>query len=382
MAEKRDYYEVLGVQKGASDDEIKKAYRKKAKQYHPDLNPGDKVAEANFKEVNEAYAILSDEEKRRRYDQFGHSGVDDSGAGGFGGFDFGGFGGMDVDLGDIFGSFFGGGSQRGARRNGPRKGADIQQNIVLTFEQAAMGFDTKIEVTCSEDCPDCKGTGAKNGTEIETCSVCHGSGQMRTQQRTPFGVFQNVTTCNTCMGTGKVIKERCSKCSGKGKVKKTKTINVKIPAGIDHGQVLTVRGEGNHGTNGGPAGDVYLSVTVKPHKLFTRDGYDVHCTVPITFIEATLGAEIEVPTLNGKAKIKIPEGTQNGVTFRLRGEGIKKLRGSGSGDQLVKIVVEIPKQLNSQQKKLLKAFGDSMGMNNHEQKKSFFDKMKETIKKA
>lgn len=377
MAEKRDYYEVLGIKKGAGDDEIKKAYRKKAKQYHPDLNPGDKAAEASFKEVNEAYAILSDPEKKSRYDQFGHRGVDDNGAGGFGGFDFGGFGGMDVDLGDIFGSFFGGGSsQRGARRNAPRKGADIQQTILLSFEQAAKGFETKIDVTIDENCPDCKGTGAKNGTEIETCSVCGGSGQVRQQQRTPFGVFQNVTTCNTCMGSGKVIKERCSKCSGKGKVRKTKTISVKIPAGIDHGQVLTVRGEGNHGINGGPAGDVYLAVTVKPHKLFTRDGYDVHCTVPITFVDATLGTEIEVPTLNGKAKIKIPEGTQNGTTFRLRGEGIKKLRMPGSGDQLVKIIVEIPRDLNSQQKKLLKEFGASMGMKNHQQQKSFFDKLK------
>lgn len=378
MAEnKRDYYEVLGVQKGATEDEIKKAYRKMAKKYHPDLNPGDKEAEAKFKEVNEAYAVLSDADKRSRYDRFGHGGVDDSGAGGFNGFNgFGGFGDMDVDLGDIFGSFFGGGSTRTQRRNGPRKGADIQQNIVLEFEQAAKGFDTKIQVTCSEDCPDCKGTGAKGGTAIETCSACHGTGQVRQQQRTPFGVFQNVTTCSACMGTGKVIKERCGKCGGKGKIRKTKTISVKIPAGIDNGQVLTVRGEGNHGVNGGPAGDVYLAVTVKPHKIFTRDGYDVLCTVPITFVEATLGAEIEVPTLNGKAKVKIPEGTQNGTTFRLRGEGIKKLRGVGSGDQLVKINVEVPRQLNSQQKKLLKQFGDSMGMNNHQQKKSFFDKIK------
>ncbi len=371
MAEKRDYYEVLGVQKGAGDDEIKKAYRKKAKQYHPDLNPGDKAAEASFKEVNEAYAILSDPEKKSRYDQYGHRGVDDNGAGGFGGFDFGGFGGMDVDLGDIFGSFFGGGQQRGARRNGPRKGADIQQNIVLSFEQAAKGFETKIDITVSEDCTDCKGTGAKNGTEIETCSTCGGSGQVRQQQRTPFGVFQNVTTCNTCMGTGKVVKERCTKCSGKGKIRRTKTINVKIPAGIDHGQVLTVRGEGNHGANGGPAGDVYLVVTVKPHKLFTREGYDVHCTIPISFVDATLGAEIEVPTLNGTAKIKVPEGTQTGTKFRLRGEGIKKLRMPGNGDQIVKITVEVPKNLNSQQKKLLKEFGNAMGGNHH---KSFFKK--------
>ncbi len=379
MAEKRDYYEVLGVSKGASDDEIKKAYRKKAKEFHPDLHPGDKQAEASFKEVNEAYAVLSDEDKKRKYDQFGHAGVDDNGMGGFGG--FGGFGDMDFDLGDIFGSFFGGGGRSSGRQNGPRKGADIQQNVVLTFEQAAKGYETKIDVTCTEECLDCRGTGAKDGKAIETCPNCNGSGQVRQQQRTPFGVFQNVTTCSNCRGTGKIIKERCDKCNGKGKVSRRKTINVKIPAGIDHGQVITVRGEGNHGVNGGPAGDVYLTITIMPHKFFTRDGYNVHCTVPVTFVEAALGAEVEVPTLNGKAKIKIPEGTQNGTVFRLRGEGISKLRNPGTGDQLVKIIVETPRQLNAEQKKLLKAFGDSMGIKNHQEKKSFFEKMKENKKK-
>lgn len=382
MAEKRDYYEVLGLQKGASDDEIKKAYRQMAKKYHPDLNPGDKEAEAKFKEANEAYSVLSDSEKKARYDQFGHAGTDDSGAYGAGGFGgFGGFGDMDIDIGDIFGSFFGGGTTRTARRNGPVRGADIEQNLQLTFEEAAKGVEVELNVSRYENCDDCDGTGAKKGTSVETCSVCNGTGQVRHQQRTPFGVFQNVTTCTACGGEGKVIKEKCSKCGGRGQVRKTRKIKVKIPAGIDNGQTLTIRNEGHHGKKGGPSGDVYVTVQIRPHKLFTRRGYDVHCTIPITFVEATLGTEIDVPTLYGKVKLKIPEGTQNATSFRLRGEGIQKIRGNGKGDQYVKVLVEIPKNLNAHQKKLLTEFGDSLGNNNYQQKKGFFETVRDMWKK-
>lgn len=382
MAEKRDYYEVLGVQKGASDDEIKKAYRKLAKKYHPDLNPGDKNAEANFKEVNEAYSVLSDSDKRSRYDRFGHAGTDESGAyggaGGFGG--FGGFGDMDIDLGDIFGSFFGGGT-RTSRRNGPQRGADIEQNLQLTFEEAAKGVEVEINISRYENCDSCKGTGAKGGTAVETCSVCHGSGQVRTQTRTPFGVMQNVGTCSACGGTGSIIKDKCTKCGGRGQIRVTKKINVKIPAGIDNGQTLTVRGEGHCGKKGGPNGDVYLTIQIRKHKIFTRKGFDVYCTIPITFVEATLGTEIDVPTLNGNVKLKIPEGTQNATSFRLRGEGIERLRGNGKGDQYVKVLVEVPKNLNQNQKELLKKFGDSLGASNYQQKKGFFETVKEMFKK-
>lgn len=381
LANKRDYYEVLGLSKGASDDEIKKAYRKLAKKYHPDLNPDDKQAEANFKEVNEAYAVLSDSDKKAKYDQFGHAGVDEQGGfggGGFGG--FGGFGGMDVDLGDIFGSFFGGGSSSASRRNGPQRGADIEQTIQLTFEEAAKGKAIELNVSRYEKCDECDGSGAKKGTSAETCSNCQGRGTVNVVKRTMLGMMQSTTTCPACGGKGKVIKEKCTKCGGSGQERKTKKINVKIPAGIDHGQTLTVRGEGHCGKNGGPNGDVYVTVLIKPDKIFTRNGYDVHCTMPITFIEATLGAELEVATLHGKVKIKIPEGTQNGTSFRLRGEGIEKLRGSGRGDQYVKILVEVPKKLNAKQKKKLEEFGESLGLENFQQKKGFLDKIKEKMK--
>lgn len=382
MAEKKDYYEVLGVSKDASVDDIKKAYRKKAKQYHPDLNPGDKASEKSFKEANEAYEVLSDSDKKSRYDRFGHAGTDESGAYGGGGAysGFGGFGGgdMEIDINDIFGSFFGG-STRTQRHGGPQRGADIEQSVVLSFEEAAKGLETDINISRFENCSECSGSGAKKGTTTETCQTCHGTGQIRHQQRTPLGVFQNVATCTTCGGEGKIVKEPCEKCSGKGQTRITRKINVKIPAGIDHGQTLTLRGEGNHGKKGGPAGDLYITVSVRQHSIFTRNGYDVHCIVPITFIEATLGAEIDVPTLSGKMKLKIPEGTQNGTSFRMRGEGIQKLRSSAKGDQYVKIAIEVPKQLNSNQRKLLREFGNSLNQNNFEQQKTFFKKMKETL---
>lgn len=380
LAEKRDYYEVLGLSKGASDDEIKKAYRKLAKKYHPDLNPDDKQAEANFKEVNEAYAVLSDSDKKSKYDQFGHAGVDEQG--GFGGGGFGGFGGFgDIDLGDIFGSFFGGGSSSSsARRNGPQRGADIEQTIQLTFEEAAKGTSVELNINRYENCEECGGSGAKKGTSPETCSNCQGRGTVNVVKRTMLGMMQSTTTCPTCGGRGKIIKEKCSKCGGSGQERKAKKISVKIPAGIDHGQTMTLRGEGHRGKNGGPSGDVYLTILIKPDKLFARKGYDVYYTMPITFIEATLGAEIEVPTLHGKVKLKIPEGTQNGTSFRLRGEGMEKLRGSGRGDQYVEIIVEVPKKLNSKQKKKLEDFGESLGLENFQQKKGFLDKIKEKLK--
>ena len=381
MADKRDYYDVLGLSRGASDDEIKKAYRKLAKKYHPDLNPDDKKAETNFKEVNEAYAVLSDKDKKARYDQFGHAGVDESG--GFGG---GGFGGMDVDLGDIFGSFFGGGSSffggggGGARRNGPQRGADIEQRIELTFEQAAKGTKLDLNISRYENCSECGGSGAKKGTSPETCSVCGGRGSVNTVKRTMLGMMQTTAPCTACGGKGQIIKEKCSSCNGSGQERKTKKINIKVPAGIDHGQTITLRGEGHRGKNGGPSGDVYVTIFIKPDKIFTRNGFDVYCKMPITFIEATLGAEIDVATLHGKVNLKIPEGTQNGTKFRLRGEGIERLRGNGRGDQIVEVVVEVPKKLNSNQKKKLKEFGDSLGLDNFQEKKSFLDKLKEKIK--
>ncbi len=384
MAEKRDYYEVLGVSKTATDDEIKKAYRKLAKKYHPDLNPGDKKAETNFKEVNEAYAVLSDSEKKAKYDQFGHAGVDGNGGfggGGFGG--FGSFGGMDVDLGDIFGSFFGGGSSGGssARRNGPQRGTDIEQRVELTFEEAAKGASLELNISRYENCSACGGSGAKKGTSPETCPTCGGRGTVNTVKRTMLGMMQTSSTCSACGGRGKIIKEKCTSCGGSGQVRKTKKINVKIPSGIDHGQTLTLRGEGNRGKNGGPNGDVYVTVFIKPDKIFTRNGYDVYCTMPITFIEATLGAEVDVATLHGKVKLKIPEGTQNGTAFRLRNEGIDRLRGGGRGDQIVKVTVEVPKKLNANQKKKLQEFGESLGLDNFQQKKGFLDKLREKLKK-
>ena len=285
-----------------------------------------------------------------------------------------------MDLGDIFGSFFGGGSSSASRRNGPQRGADIEQTIQLTFEEAAKGKAIELNVSRYEKCDECDGSGAKKGTSAETCSNCQGRGTVNVVKRTMLGMMQSTTTCPACGGKGKVIKEKCTKCGGSGQERKTKKINVKIPAGIDHGQTLTVRGEGHCGKNGGPNGDVYVTVLIKPDKIFTRNGYDVHCTMPITFIEATLGAELEVATLHGKVKIKIPEGTQNGTSFRLRGEGIEKLRGSGRGDQYVKILVEVPKKLNAKQKKKLEEFGESLGLENFQQKKGFLDKIKEKMK--
>lgn len=358
--QKRDYYEVLGIGKGASDDEIKKAYRKLAKENHPDLHPDDKGAEARFKEINEAYEVLSDGDKRAKYDQFGHAGVDPNfGAGGFGG----GFGGMDFDLGDIFGSIFGGGFGGGAttrNRNAPRKGESLRVGISVSFEEAAFGCEKEISVSRVDKCETCGGTGCEKGTTPERCSNCNGTGTVYTQQRTPFGVMQTTGECPKCHGTGKIIHQPCKTCRGAGAVRKQKKISVSIPAGIDNGQTISLRGQGNAGVNGGPAGDLLITVAVRPHNMFKREGSSVLCQMDISVTQAILGAELEVPTIDGKVKYTIPEGTQSGTVFRLRGKGIPYLRGSGRGDQYVTVNIKIPKNLTSEQKELLIKFDESL----------------------
>ena len=384
MAEKRDFYEVLGIQKGASDDEIKKAFRKMAKKYHPDLHPGDAEAEKNFKEVNEAYGVLSDPEKKSRYDQFGHAGVDPSygqgaGGGGFGG--FGGFGGGFDDIGDIFSSFFGGGmgGSSSSRRNAPTRGQDRRERVTITFEEAAFGCKKDISFARVETCPDCNGTRAAKGTSPKKCTNCGGSGMTRTQQRTPLGVFQSQHPCNVCSGTGNIIETPCPTCSGRGNIRKQKNLTVNIPAGIDDGQSIVLSGQGDAGTNGGPNGDAYVTVNIKKHSMFTREGMNVYCDVPITFAEAALGATINVPTLDGDVEYSIPEGTQSGTVFTLKGKGITEIRGSRRGNFIFTVNVEVPKNLNAKQKELLKAFAETCGEKNNVQKKNFFDKMKDLL---
>ena len=382
MAEKRDYYEVLGIGKNATDAEIKSAYRKLAKKYHPDLNPGNKEAEEKFKEVNEANDVLSDPQKRQRYDQFGFAGVDPNyaaanggGAGGFGG----GFGG--VDLGDIFGDIFGGGFGGGfsgfgggsstRTANAPRKGHDIQASVILTFEEAAHGCSKKITINRQDTCPDCGGTGAAKGTSPETCPDCGGRGYVVTQQRTPFGVMQSQQPCSHCGGRGTIIRNPCKTCRGTGKTAARKSLEINIPAGIDDDQNIALRGQGDAGSNGGPAGDVIVHVTVKADPMFERDGYDVTIHVPITFSQAVLGDDVEVPTVDGRIVQHIPEGTQSGTKFRLRG------RGRGRGDQYVIVDVEIPKKVTRAQREALKAFEDSMKEDNYEKRKGFFKNLRD-----
>jgi len=387
MAEqRRDLYEVLELQKGASDDEIKKAYRKLAKKYHPDLNPGDKAAEEKMKEVNAAYEVLSDKEKKARYDQFGHAGIDPSYGAGAGGAGFGGF--EDFDLGDIFGSMFGGGFGGGGfsgfggqqRRSGPMRGENVRVVVSLTFEEAAFGCEKTVNINRNENCGECGGTGAKKGTSAETCPTCGGTGQVKTTQRTPFGVFASTGPCQNCRGTGKVIKTPCDNCRGTGKVRKNRTIKVKIPAGIDDGQTVSLRGEGQAGSNGGPAGDLYVTVSVKEHKLFKREGQDVLLEMPVSFVQATLGATLTVPTIDGKVQYNMPEGTQHGTIFRLKGSGIPNLNGKGRGDQYVKVNIEIPRNLTGEQKDLLRKFEEAVGDSYYESKKGFFSKVKDLFK--
>ena len=373
MAEKRDYYEVLGVSKGASDSEIKSAYRKLAKKYHPDMNPGDKEAEAKFKEASEAYAVLSDADKRRQYDQFGHAAFD-GGAGGAGGFDFGGMDMGDI-FGDIFGDFFGGGRSRG-QSNGPMKGQNIRTSVRITFEEACFGVDKEIDVTLKEECATCHGTGAKPGTSPETCKKCGGKGQVVFTQQSLFGVVRNVQACPDCHGTGKIIKERCSDCSGSGYISKRKKISVSIPAGIDNGQCVRIRDKGEPGVNGGQRGDLLVEVVVSRHPIFQRQDRDIFSTAPITFAQAALGGDVRIKTVDGEVIYTVKPGTQTNTRVRLRNKGVPSLRNKQvRGDHYVTLVVEVPTKMNSEQKELLEAFDKAMyGEKNKDETPSYKNK--------
>ena len=376
MADKRDFYEVLGLQKGASEDDIKKAYRQMAKKYHPDLNPGDKEAEARFKEVGEAYEVLSDPEKKARYDQYGHAGVDPNFGAGYGG-------GVNVDFGDIgdifssiFGGGFGGGGGRRANPNAPRQGSDAAASVILSFEEAAKGCKKQVGVQRINTCPDCGGTGAKKGTSPKSCPDCGGTGQVTRQQRTPFGVMQTQSACPRCQGRGKIIETPCPACGGQGRVRKSETVGVNIPAGIDDGQVISIPGKGNAGVNGGPAGDLQIQVSVRPHPLFERDGFNLWYELPITYAQAALGASVDIPTLDGRIPFSIKAGTQPGDVLRVKGKGIPYLNGRGTGDLLLKIVVEVPKNLSAEQQKLLRDFENATGDKNYQKRTKIFDKIK------
>ena len=380
MADKRDFYEVLGVSKSATDEEIKKAYRREAKKYHPDLHPGDKQAEMNFKEVNEAYNILSDKEKKSLYDQYGHAGVDPNFAGGGAG-----FGGFD-DFGDIFSNIFGGGFGGfggfggSSRRNGPVRGADIRQVIEISFEEAAFGCKKNITISRQENCNTCGGTGAKPGTSPVTCKRCGGQGQVKTQTRTPLGYMTNIGICPDCKGEGKVVIDPCKDCRGSGKVRKQKTIEIDIPQGINHGQTMQISSQGEPGSKGGPSGDLLVTIKIKPHQIFRREDYDVFIDIPITFTQAALGATIRVPTLDGIVEYDIPEGTQTGTVFKLRNKGIPYIRGKNRGDQYVTVEIEVPKNINQKQKELLKEFENASSEKDYKKQKSWFDKMKDFLK--
>ena len=376
MAEnKRDYYEVLGVSKSASDDEIKKAYRVLAKKYHPDMNPGDKEAEAKFKEANEAYDVLSDSEKRAKYDQFGHAAFDPSmgGGSGFGG--FGGFGGGDFDFGDIFSSFFGGGGSSRSSRNTPIEGDDVMARITITFDEAVFGCKKEISFARIEACPDCGSSGAAKGTKAETCETCHGTGRVTVQQQTMLGYMQTQRSCSNCRGTGKIIKTPCKNCNGKGYIKVNKKLEVTIPAGIDSMQRIILRGQGSAGRNGGSSGDLIIEVRVKEDKFFTRERNNVYCEIPISFAEAALGAEIDIPTLEGKQKYTIPEGTQYGTAFTLRGKGMPNVNTKRRGDLVITVTIEVPKNLSDKQKQELREFAESCGEKNNEKKTGFLKKI-------
>ncbi len=376
MADKRDYYEVLGIAKGASKDDIKKAYRALAKKYHPDMNPGNKEAEAKFKEVNEAYDVLSDDDKKARYDQFGHAAFDPSSGGGSGFGGFGGFGGADFDFGDIFSSFFGGGGSSRQSRNMPQDGDDVMAKVTITFDEAVFGCKKEISFARVEECSDCNATGAQKGTKPETCSVCRGTGRVTVQQQTMLGYMQTQRSCSECRGTGKIIKTPCKNCNGKGYIRVNKKIEVSIPAGIDSMQRIVLRGQGSAGRNGGSAGDLIIEVRVREHKFFTRQRNNIFCEVPISFTEAALGAEIDIPVLGGKnEKYQIPEGTQTSTTFTLKGRGIPDINTKRKGDLIINVVVETPKNLTSEQKKLLIEFSKSLKENNTGKKQSFFKKI-------
>ena len=374
---KRDYYEVLGVDRSATEEEIKKAYRRLARQYHPDVNKAPD-AEEKFKEVKEAYEVLSDPQKRANYDRFGHADPNQGmGGGGFSG-DFGGFGGF----GDIFDMFFGGGSSR-RNPNAPQRGADLQFSLEVEFKDAVFGKEEEIQIPRTELCDDCHGSGAKPGTKPEVCSACRGTGQQETVQSTPFGRIVNRRTCPACGGQGTIIRQRCAACSGTGRVKRMRRIHIRIPAGVDDGSQLRIAGEGEPGLRGGPPGDLYIVIRVKPHEFFEREGDDIYCEVPLTFTQAALGDEIEVPTLTERVKLRIPPGTQTGTYFRLRGKGVPRLRRGGSGDQHVRVVVVTPTNLTERQKELLRELGKELGARpvevTHDKHRSLFDRMKKAF---
>jgi len=375
MAEnKRDYYEVLGVNKSAGEDEIKKAYRSLAKKYHPDMNPGDKEAEVKFKEVNEAYAVLSDSEKRSKYDRFGHDAFDPTaGGGGYGGFS--GFSGADFDFGDIFSSFFGGGTSTRSRANAPVEGDDIAARVNVSFEEAAFGCKKEVNFARVENCPDCHGSGAEHEGDIEKCPECNGLGRINVRQQTMLGYMQTQRTCQRCAGRGKIIKSPCKNCNGKGRIRINKKLEVNIPSGIDDRQNIILRNQGSAGLNGGPNGDLIIEVRVKEDKIFERDGNNIYCEVPISFTEATLGAEIDIPVLGGGVeKFKIPEGTQSGSDFTLKNKGIPDINTKRRGDLIFKVAVETPKNLNFKQKELLRAFAESIGETPNSKKNRPFKK--------
>ena len=376
MADKRDYYEVLGIDKSASEAEIKKAFRKAAMQYHPDKNPGDKVAEEKFKEVNEAYEVLSDPDKKNKYDRFGHAGVDPNfGAGGFGGGFNGGFGGFE-DIFDMFGGGFGGFGGGGRRRNnGPRKGDDLQKTVTIDFTDALFGCSKELEISKDVKCKTCNGTGAREGTGKKTCDVCGGSGQVSQVSNTAFGRFQQVVTCNKCHGSGEVIENPCPDCSGTGKIRKKVKIKVDIPAGVDNDSVITLRGQGQPGYNGGPEGDLYIVINVRPHKLYRRRGDDLYLDMPITFEEAALGGKVQVPGFGETYSYNLAAGTQTGSTFRLKGKGATNVRTGRKGDLYVKVNVEVPTRLNGKDKKAIKAMAEQLGTDAYPKKKEF-DKIK------
>ena len=377
MADKRDFYEVLGIQKGASEDEIKKAYRKMAMKYHPDKNPGDKEAEEKFKEANEAYAVLSDPDKKSKYDRFGHAGVDPNAGFGGGGTGFGGFGGFE-DIFDMFGGGFGGFGGRGARRNGPRKGNDLQKSITIEFTEAIFGCKKEIKLTKEVKCKTCNGEGTAPGTHKHTCEKCGGTGQVSQVSQTPFGTFQNVSACDACGGTGQVIDKPCPDCHGKGSVRKTVTLKIDIPAGVDSDSIIPIRGEGEPGVNGGPFGDLYIVINVKPHKIYKRRGDDLYLTMPISYDQAVLGDKVKVPGFNETYSYTLAPGTQTGSNFRLKGKGVKNPRTGRYGDLYVKVNIEVPTKLSSKEKKAIKSMAEEFSEDSYPRKKEFnnlkFDK--------